>query len=236
MISRVDLRSAKNSLADLAYREILRAILAHEFKPGDRLHPLELAEHMGISPTPVKHSLARLAGEGIVEFRSGLGPFVVAPTDEDLAQYHDSRLMCEVWAVREGIDRVDAAFLAKLGEHMRRAEAALASAPDPATARIEFARADGAFHQQLLDLWPNEKTRAWYRQLNVHIRVALLREMTGDDLPPRRLEEAVADHREIYRALAARDANACTEVLQRHVRATKASLLVRQRATAAPRD
>jgi DNA-binding GntR family transcriptional regulator len=236
MMNRVDLRSAKNTLADLAYQEILRAILAHEFRPGDRLHPLELAEHMGISPTPVKHSLARLAGEGIVEFRSGLGPFVVSPTDEDLAEFHDSRLMCEVWAVQQGIGRADDAFLAKLGEQLRRCEVALANAPDPATARLQFARADGAFHQLLVDLWPNEKTQSWYRQLNVHIRVALLREITGDDLPPRRLEVALADHREIYTALEERNATACTEVLLRHVRATKESLLARQRATAALRD
>ncbi|MHB1005376.1 MAG: GntR family transcriptional regulator [Chloroflexota bacterium] len=233
-MNRVDLRSAKNTLAGLAYQEILRAILAHEIRPGERLSPLDLAEHMGISPTPIKHSLARLAGEGIVEFRSGLGPFVVSPTDEDLAEYHDSRLMCEVFSVQQGIGHVDRPFLARLAEHLRRCEEALSDREDPAASQLAFARADAAFHLHLVSLWPNRKTETWYQQLNVHIRAALLRQMTGDEVPWRRLSEALADHRDIYEALERRDAAVCAEALHRHVRGTKEALPGRQRATVAP--
>ncbi len=222
-LTRVDLRRAKNSLAELAYREILRGILAHELKPGERLNPVQLAERMGISPTPVKQSIARLAGEGVVELHSGLGPFVVSPTDEDLAHWHDARLMCEVHAVRQGVKNVDEQFLRQLNELAERCRAALQE-PDPATQRLEFARADSAFHQQLLALWPNPRIQDWYRQLNVHVRVALAREISGGSVSSRRLDDASRDHQVIARHLAEKNAAACAAVLRRHVRETTAAL------------
>src|SRR5687767_8721292 len=103
----VDLRSARNTLGDLVYGHLLDAILSHELRPGMRLRPEDLAVQMGLSPTPVKHALARLAGEGLVEHRAGLGPFVAEPTVAEILDLYDCRLMCELHAVREGFGQID---------------------------------------------------------------------------------------------------------------------------------
>ncbi len=228
-LNKVDLRSAKNTLADLAYQEILRAILAHELRPGDRLNPLELAQRMGISPTPVKHSLARLAGEGLVEFKSGLGPFLVAPSDRDIADLFDARLMCELYCVQQGIGNVDDRFLATAHEHLRHCEEAFANLDEGSASRMAFARADSGFHLHLVSLWPNQKTQTWYRQLNVHIRAGLLRETLGEGTPFARMRAALAAHRDVVAALERRDAATCAEVLRRHVIATKEAMLALRR-------
>jgi DNA-binding GntR family transcriptional regulator len=56
-----------NSVAMLAYVQIRALILEGEMPSGARLSQLELAEELGISRTPVREALRRLAGEGLVD-------------------------------------------------------------------------------------------------------------------------------------------------------------------------
>ena len=62
-----------NSVADLAYERIRGLVLSGEHTPGARLGQVELAERFGISRTPVREALRRLAGEGLVDFHSNRG-------------------------------------------------------------------------------------------------------------------------------------------------------------------
>ena len=61
------------SVADLAYERIRSLVLDGEIAPGARLGQVELAERFGVSRTPVREALRRLAGEGLVDFHSQRG-------------------------------------------------------------------------------------------------------------------------------------------------------------------
>ncbi len=50
-----------------------RAVLEHQFRPGDRLDPTQLAGMLSSSVTPVREALYVLAGEGLVETRTSDG-------------------------------------------------------------------------------------------------------------------------------------------------------------------
>ena len=45
-------------------------ILSRQLKPGERLVQSELAEQLGVSRTPVREALHKLASEGLVTFSS----------------------------------------------------------------------------------------------------------------------------------------------------------------------
>jgi len=62
-----------DSVADLAYERIRGYVLGGDVPPGARLGQVELAERFGISRTPVREALRRLAGEGLVDFHSNRG-------------------------------------------------------------------------------------------------------------------------------------------------------------------
>ncbi len=62
-----------DSVADLAYERIRGHVLGGEVPPGARLGQVELAERLGISRTPVREALRRLAGEGLVDLHSNRG-------------------------------------------------------------------------------------------------------------------------------------------------------------------
>ncbi|WP_406247694.1 GntR family transcriptional regulator [Microbacterium sp. M] len=59
--------NAAQSLGDRVYEVLRDAIVAEELEPGDRVSDKEIAEALGISRTPVREALQRLAWIGLVE-------------------------------------------------------------------------------------------------------------------------------------------------------------------------
>src|SRR4051794_21624181 len=59
--------SSRVLLRDSAYVRLRDAILEGTFAPGEQLRDVELASWLGLSRTPVREALARLAEQGLVE-------------------------------------------------------------------------------------------------------------------------------------------------------------------------
>jgi len=226
----VDLRSAKNSLGELAYGHLLRLILSHELQPGTRLRPEDLAAQMGLSPTPVKHALARLAGEGLVVHRAGMGPFVAEPTVHEILELYDCRMMCELHAVREGFTRIDRQFIAKLGGALERHEAVWAERGESFESKRRVIEADRDFHECYMRLWPNERALNWYRQLNVHIRSFQL----GNHLLGR--AGMHVEHRAILDAYTARDLDGALTAVRTHLEGARDAFIERAKRAQAASD
>jgi len=66
MQSRLE-RVDRSLLRDRAYRILRDAIVTGELPPGAVIRDVELAERVGLSRTPVREALARLADDGLVE-------------------------------------------------------------------------------------------------------------------------------------------------------------------------
>jgi len=60
-------RVDRSLLRDRAYRMLRDAIVMGELPPGSLIRDSELAERVGLSRTPVREALARLADDGLVE-------------------------------------------------------------------------------------------------------------------------------------------------------------------------
>lgn len=90
----------------------LRAeILSGRLQPGERIPVERLAETWGVSPTPIRESVRRLAGEGLVDLAPQRGARVAAIDATVAAEIYAVRLLLEPVALREsvGLGR-DAAF------------------------------------------------------------------------------------------------------------------------------
>ena len=108
-----------DSVADLAYERIRNLVLADELAPGTRLGQVELAERFGISRTPVREALRRLAGEGLVDFHSNRG-FRVADLGLDaVLRRLEVRALLEPGIARLAAER-------RTGEDVRQLRAAVA--------------------------------------------------------------------------------------------------------------
>lgn len=89
------IRLTKTTFVDSAYE----AILTHQLRPGERLRSKEFAKSLSISRTPVERALERLAGEGLVEFKPGQGPFVFQPSVDEVLDLSNLRMVLELFGV-----------------------------------------------------------------------------------------------------------------------------------------
>lgn len=99
---------------DRAYQALRGAIVRCELDPGARLRVEELSQRLGVSSSPLREALSRLAGQGLVTAHENRG-FRVAPlTLEGLTDLTRVRLIVEREALREALDHGDDAWEARL--------------------------------------------------------------------------------------------------------------------------
>ncbi|WP_415509397.1 GntR family transcriptional regulator [Acetobacter sp.] len=126
----------RRSSSQLVYDTLREDILVLARKPGEMLDETELAERFGLSRSPVREALIRLAGEGLVVMLASRST-VVAPIDIasfpsyvaalDLAQRANTRLaaICRTEGDLKTIQARQAAFIQAVegGEHLAMSEA-----------------------------------------------------------------------------------------------------------------
>jgi DNA-binding GntR family transcriptional regulator len=113
--SAISSQSASESdvpLAELAYRNLRRAIVRCEFEPGQRMRVDELSRQYQISSSPVREALSRLTEQGLIRTLENRG-FRVAPlTVEGIQDLTRVRLLVEGEALKDamiqGTDRWEA--------------------------------------------------------------------------------------------------------------------------------
>jgi DNA-binding GntR family transcriptional regulator len=94
--------AAKSSepLTDSVYARLRDMILANLQRSGQKLVDRDLAEQLGVSRTPVREALGRLAMMGLVETRSRRGYYVRQYSADDVSDLYEFRRILEVNAAR----------------------------------------------------------------------------------------------------------------------------------------
>jgi DNA-binding GntR family transcriptional regulator len=83
------------SVADRAYMALRERILAGDLAPDARLHQEDLSRELGVSRTPVREALGRLAAEGLVELLPNRGARVAEVGLADMEAAYQARLIVE---------------------------------------------------------------------------------------------------------------------------------------------
>ncbi len=144
---------ARGRLVEDAYRRLKREILENRMKPGFRAPEPAIAERLGMSRTPVREALVRLAGEKLVELVPRRGARVLPVSPGDMREIYQVLTALEPEAAADvARARPDKAALAPL----ERAAEAMADALTRDD-REGWAAADDRFHRALLDMTPNRR-------------------------------------------------------------------------------
>jgi len=170
---------SKNSASEVSQtgRTLLNLrgmLLRGDFQPGERISELPLVARLGVSRTPIRLALDRLAHEGLLE-TSPTGGFVVrAFTIEDVWDAIETRGVLEGAAARLAAERlVDETELAKLHEYRDEMDAMIQKEGDPDTFAEpdidSFARyldLNEAFHSEIVSLAKSPMLRRSLAQVN----------------------------------------------------------------------
>lgn len=201
---------SKTSLVERAYQEIKRRILGNFYPPGLQVLEQELAEHLGVSRTPVREALIRLEREGLIEIVPRRGMHVVPIAVEDMREIYEVITVLEARAAERLAERRPSeAELAPMIEAQAAMEEALASGDLDA-----WAEADEHFHRQLLVLSGNR--RLAQMALTVFDQVHRARMVTLRMRPlPRQSNQ---DHKALIEAVLAGDSRRAYAVHHEHRR------------------
>ena len=207
-------------MSDHVYDQVLRAILEHRFKPGERLCIPEISRKLDVSQMPVRQAIDRLSEEGLIDIRPRSGTFVAQADERDIAETFDIRRALDGLVAESAVQHVRHQDIVKLREYVRQMDrfAALGSEGMGPHDRLNW-----EFHLLIVKLSHNEKLYDIYRQLNAHLKIASVHVSSRDWAS--RVPLAQAEHRAMVDALEARRAGALSAVLAEHVERAKSALV-----------
>jgi DNA-binding GntR family transcriptional regulator len=196
------------SVVDQVYGVIRERILTGALPRGARVHQEDVAADLGVSRTPVREALRRLAAEGLIEMRTNRGARVTDLSPDDMRQPYEARLAIEPGAARLAAQRE----LPGPRARMRRAVAAQRRAI-PAVRRT-FA-ANREFHIALAEASGN----AFLLQFVEHLWVARIGEAIYERQAesPEQMGLDADEHEQILDAIEAGDARRAESLTRRHI-------------------
>jgi DNA-binding GntR family transcriptional regulator len=205
---------ATAGLAEHVYQLLKAEVINDDFGAEERIVIETVALRLGVSPTPVREALARLAGEQLVSFRVYVGYAVLPPlSPSELDDLFEAREIIETAAAARASERSteeDLASLVEINERIRTGTYGKDHYSDFAA----FVNNNQRFHETLLDGARNPALRRAFDALNYEARMA--RRTRGRGIPD--LDLICAEHAAIIEALAARDAASLTAAVTSHAR------------------
>lgn len=216
----------RRSLADELYRLVRERVRSGEMTAGERLPTeKELIQAFGVSRTTVREALARLAAEGLVTARQGLGVFVTDDahfeafniSSEELKTLDDVRKLLEL---RLGIETEMVALAAarRSDDDVAVLRAQLVAIRE-AQSEDEAAKADTALHQAIARAAHNqyfERILAFVGSRLVPPRSLVARSWTTQEAKAY-ADQLDSEHTAIVDAIALGDPEAARTALRAHL-------------------
>ena len=207
-------RPRRASGGQLVYTELRRQILDLELKPGQRLFEPELATRMQVSRTPLREALRLLLAEDLLD-QLPTGGMVVRPLSaREIEELYSVRASLEGLLTAEAVPRLDDAGVAALKALVDR-NAALVDLPTDAM------NAGHDFHLTIADIAGHQ----WAARLHAQVDGQMARYRAFTNQSQERRTAALAEHREIFEALVARDAQRARALAESHVLAARDTAL-----------
>lgn len=157
-------------LGEKVYEVVRDQIVTCELQPGSPLPVVELSRQLGVSLTPVRDALNRLAAEGLVEDVARKGYFVARLDPNGIRDLLGARRLLEAAAAEEGVRLIrpeELAEMRRLADEM----AALLDETGCYTEYAEFSKRDSQFHQVIVGTAKNSHLLDIYRRLSVHLHI-----------------------------------------------------------------
>jgi DNA-binding GntR family transcriptional regulator len=199
---------------------IKQRIINLTYPPGSKLTVRRLTKELGVSQTPIKDALFRLAGERMVEITSRQGCYVRGISRQDISEIFETRIILEKGAAETLSRQITPDQFKKL-EHLYKETLNDRAQKDY---RL-FLEKESEFHLAIIRLTNNSWLLNIYKQLSHHMQILrLLRFMNNFSLLKRR-PSTNKEHRDILLAIKKKDPEGALKSVERHLNKAKRSFL-----------
>ncbi|GAC1471636.1 MAG: GntR family transcriptional regulator [Chloroflexota bacterium] len=205
---------------DHAYDMIWAQLVQGRRRPGQRLTDTELATQFGLSRTPVRQALHRLAQDELVRLDARRGFFVRDFSADDVREIYDVRAALEALALRLGASHITTEQLQVQVELLHQVRARRHRGSDEATVLL-YLESDLKLHNLIIQASGNGRL--------IRILAALRSQQAlfqyWDTAYPERKEAATEEHERIVSALIANDTDQAVDHLIEHITRAKERVL-----------
>lgn len=202
-----EIGSSHKSLNNVVTEAIRKAILHGDFKPGDRLTEVRLAEMFNVSRNPIREALHVLQAEGIVEINPRKGARVPLLSFDEVTEIIELRAELEGMSAKYAADRCT--------EETRTELQALLEAGNKAYQQKDIAQLqvlNDKFHKLLAEAGKNRFLADFMQSL--HERTQWLFSNTTDS----RIADTWQEHAAIMEAVLSSDTELSSALAMRHVK------------------
>ena len=205
------------SLTATVTERLRQAIIDSDLPLGGELSEVGLAAKLGVSRTPVREALSLLQLQGMVNIIPQKGSYVFFPTEQDIIDICEYRIVIELRAVSFSLARRREATLAMMRRALTMMEEARGGR-DP----VAYSRADTVFHEAFIKNCRNRYLQEGYALAAGPI--ATLRTHLSGRLPGVQ-ERSLIEHRQIAEAFGRGDIMGLESLLTQHILGTRESYL-----------
>jgi DNA-binding GntR family transcriptional regulator len=207
---------ARQTMQESAVDHLRHLILSRQLQPGERLVQDELAGRLGVSRTPVREALHKLASEGLVTFSSYKGASVADFSLSELEDIYTVRSALESHAAYLAAQRITDEELEQLEVLLRQIEEAFQEK--------DFLHLLEVHHQFHASICTAAKRQRLCKLAIQHLELTDLYQRMALSLG-RGAKNPVVEHEEMLETLRRRDADAACHLIRVHLQMTVSELL-----------
>ena len=211
------IRQGSASLEARVYNELKEAVLCGQYKKGEWLTEHMLTQKLGVSRTPVRSALQRLAEDGLVSLTPNRGAVVIGIAKEDIVDIYRIRMRLEGLAGAMAAEKITEETKQKLSETVALFEF-YAQRQD--TERIE--ELDTVFHSMIYEASGSRTLQRILTDLHSNTKAYRSQSLC---IPGRRLK-TLEEHKEILNAILTGDAERAESLTSAHVQRAMENMLL----------
>lgn len=204
------------SLHEQIYETLRSSILTGELLPGSRLIETQLSEQLQVSRTPIREAIRQLQRDTLVTADDNGNLRVATISATDAEQLYDCRIALEQLAIESACQNATATQLRELEAIVTQAEQLIAQSVQPQHS-AQMLDLDYRFHRTIAECSGNRWLVFLLEQ--VFNQMTLLRVQTTRQNP--RVLEIRVEHRQIYTAIAKREAEGAIVAMRQHLEASR---------------
>jgi len=205
-------KTGHGSLGNRIFDILRDRILNEEYKTGQKLNELTLANELKISRTPIREALKQLELEGLVMSIPNKGVYVKGFSPRDIDDMFEIRLALEGLAIQFAIERMDEVHLAKIKDVFELMEFYTLKNDQDKVNDLNI-----LYHETIYQATQSTYFEQLLKDIHYYVSVTSRHSITQ----PERLETALIEHRAILDAIIEEDKEKAKKTIQKHIRKTQ---------------
>ena len=202
----------RGSLGNRAFLILRDKILNEEYVPGQKLNEVTLANELEISRTPIREALKQLELEGLVRSVPNKGVRVLGFSARDIDDMFEIRIALEGLAIELAIERMDEQHLKRIKDVFEMMEYYTLKEDHEKISSLNI-----EYHDAIYQSTCSQYFAQLLKDINYYVSVTSRHSISQ----PERLDTALEEHKEILKAILAKDKKRAREMIRRHIRSTQ---------------